>query len=165
MKRFKCSLQRVLDVREVTRTRCEAKLAESERLLQHRQTEQNQCGEALHREAQKILAETGKTIQPFRDCLAQQAWFQHLADRLARAGRATQKEVTVVGARRAELHKAMMEHKAIENLSRRERSAWIEKARTVEQKSMDEVAAQARIRRQKHTEHDSERIVNPMVMP
>ena len=141
MKRFKYSLQRVLDVREVTVTRCEAMLAGSERSLQARKTEERQCGSALQQAADQIVDVAKKKTVPSHECLVQEAWVQHLADRLQQAAKATKKETVAVDNRRTELKKAMMEHKVIENLSRRERSDWAERMRIAEQKSMDEIAS------------------------
>ena len=145
MKRFKYSLQRVLDVREVALNQCEAMLAESQRALRARQAEQRQCGEAL-RQASEAMVKAPASVRPARECLAQRAWFQHLSDRLQRAGHAAQKEADTVDHRRADLQKALMDHKVIENLSRRERCSWLAQLRTAEQKNMDEVAAQTRER-------------------
>ena len=151
MKRFKCSLQRVMDVREVAVSQCEAMLAESNRALNARRAEHYKCHEELHLASEKILAESEKSVQPFRECLAQRAWFQHLSDRLQHAAQATQKESAKVDVRRANLKKALLEHKVIENLSRRERCDWLEQLRQTEQKTMDEVASGTRERR-KHSE-------------
>ncbi len=151
MKRFKCSLQRVMDVREVAVSQCEAMLAESNRALNARRAEHQKCDAELHQASETITAGTGKTVQPFRECLAQRAWFQHLSDRLQHAAQATQKESAKVDVRRANLKKALLEHKVIENLSRRERCDWLEQVRQTEQKTMDEVASGTRERR-KHSE-------------
>ena len=150
MKRFKCSLQRVLDVREVAVNQCEALLAESNRALNARKAEHRRCGEELHRASEKIQADAQRAGRPSHECLAERAWFQHLAERLQHAGKATQQESAAVETRRGNLKKAMMEHKVIENLSRRERCAWLEQMRMTEQKAMDEVAA-GTIERRKHS--------------
>jgi len=152
MKRFKCSLQRVMDVREVAVSQCEIMLAESSRALNARRAEHRQCGEDIRQAAEEITAKTTNPVQPFRECLAQRAWFQHLTDRLQRAGQATQKESANVDSRRTNLKQAMLEHKVIENLSRRERCNWLERLRQSEQKSMDEVASETHQRR-KHADH------------
>ena len=154
MKRFKCSLQRVLDVREVAVNQCEALLAESNRALNARQAEHRQCGEELHRASEKILADARRAGRPFRECLAERAWFQHLSERLQSAGKATRQESAAVDARRSNLQKAMLEHKVIENLSRRERCDWLERLRQAEQKSMDEVAS-GTVERRKHASRHS----------
>jgi flagellar export protein FliJ len=146
MKRFQCSLQRVLDVREAVVTRCEAKLAESERVLQARRREH----ETYTQEIRKATVAEGQTTaaRPLIECKAGRAWLAHLADCVHRAGRAAEKEQVVVGARRADLQKAMMEHKVIENLSRRERYDWLERLRNAEQKDMDEAASQTHRKKQ-----------------
>lgn len=147
MKRFKYSLQRVLDVREAAVSRCEALLAESERSLEARRTERRHCGEALRVASGDVEKQAGKKVLPFRECLAHRAWFEHLADRFQRAGRAMTEELAAVGERRNELQKAMMDHKVIENLSHRERCEWLQRVRYAEQKTMDEVAAASTRRR------------------
>ena len=116
MKRFKCRLQRVLDVREVAVSQCEAMLAESNRALNARRAEHRKCDEELHQASEKIMAESGKSAHPFHECLAQRAWFQHLSERVQHAAQATQKESDKVDIRRANLKKALLEHKVIENL-------------------------------------------------
>ena len=152
MKRFKYSLQRVMDVREVAVSQCEIKLAESNRALNARRAEHRQCGEDVRQAAEEISAETATPVQPFCKCLAQRAWFEHLADRLQCAWRAAQQESATVDTRRTNLKKAMLAHKVIENLSRRERCTWLELVRQTEQKTMDEVASGTHARRNR-TEH------------
>ena len=164
MKRFKYSLQRVLDVREVALNQCEALLAESKRALHARQAEQRQCGDAL-RQASEAIVKNPSSVHPARECLEERAWFQHLADRLQRAGQAAQKAVVAVDHRRANLKKALMDHKVIENLSRRERCTWLEQLRHAEQKSMDEVAAQTRERHRLAGHSGSHSFPNPARTP
>lgn len=166
MKRFKCSLQRVMDVREVAVSQCEAMLAESNRALNARRAEHRQCGEDLQRASENIENEAKQPVQPFRECLAQRAWFHHLADRLRGAAQATQKESAAVTVRRNNLQKALLEHKVIENLSRRERCDWLNHQRQTEQKTMDEVAAGTHERR-KQAGHSGARsfIHNPARSP
>ena len=165
MKRFKCSLQRVMDVREVAVSQCEAMLAESNRALNARRAEHRKCDEELHRASEKIMAESEKSAQPFHECLAQRAWFQHLSERVQHAAQATQKESAKVDIRRANLKKALLEHKVIENLSRRERCDWLEQLRQTEQKTMDEVASGTRERR-KHSERNEPSVLhNPARSP
>ena len=164
MKRFKYSLQRVLDVREVALNQCEALLAESKRALNARRAEQHLCGEAL-RQASDAIVKTPSSVHPARECLEQRAWFQHLADRLQRAGQAAQKEVAAVDHRRANLKKALMDHKVIENLSRRERCDWLEQLRQTEQKTMDEVASGTRERRKHSERHELSASHNPARSP
>ncbi len=147
MKRFKYSLQRVLDVREAAVSRCEALLAESERSLETRRKERRHCGEALKDASAHAEEQAGHKTIPFQECLAQRAWFEHLADRFQRAGLAVTKEATVVGDRRNDLKKAVMDHKVIENMSHRERCEWLQRMRYAEQKVMDEVAASSGRRR------------------
>ena len=165
MKRFKCSLQRVMDVREVAVSQCEIMLAESNRALNARRAEHRQCGEEIRQAAEEILAKTANPVQPSRDCLAQRAWFQHLADRLQRAGQATQKESANVDSRRTILKKAMLEHKVIENLSHRERCTWLERLRQSEQKSMDEVASETHQRRKHADQAEPSTRPNPTSSP
>ncbi len=147
MKRFKYSLQRVLDVREAAVSRCEALLAESERSLEARRKERRHCGEALRMASGDVEKQAQQKVLPFRECLAHRAWFEHLADRFQRAGRAMTEELAAVGERRDELQKAMMDHKVIENLSHRERCEWLQRMRYAEQKTMDEVASASTRRR------------------
>lgn len=146
MKRFKYSLQRVLDVREAAVSRCEALLAESERSLEARRKERRHCGEALRVASDHAEKQAEKKVLPFRECLAHRAWFEHLADRFQQAGRAVTDGLTAVGERRGELQKAMMDHKVIENLSHRERCEWLQRMRYAEQKTMDEVASSSKLR-------------------
>lgn len=155
MKRFKYSLQRVLDIREVAVNQCESMLAESKRALQARQSEERRCGENLRQASKEILAGSTNQIQPSHQCVAQRAWYQYLSDRLQLATQATRKEDAVVDQRRAKLTRAMLEYKVIENLSRRERCEWLEHLRRAEQKSMDEVASGARERRKRASHADA----------
>ena len=147
MKKFKYSLQRVLEVREVTVARCEAMLAGSERALLARQSEERRCDRELRRAGEQILDNVKKKVVPSRECVAHEAWYQHLADRLELAEQATRRETAAVDKRRTELRKAMMDHKVIENLAHRARSDWAQRMRLAEQKSMDEVASGAIERR------------------
>lgn len=155
MKRFKCSLQRVLDVREAVVSRCEAQLAESERALAARRAEQEAYRAALS-EASRREVETHmrQPTRPVAECRAHRAWYEHLTDCLHRTHRAAEQEHGRVNQRRAELQKAMMDQKVIENLSQRERYDWLERLRRSEQKDMDEAASQ-RQRHRRYTTEDS----------
>jgi flagellar export protein FliJ len=150
MKRFKYSLQRVLDVREVAVTRCEATLAGSERSLQVKKSEESRCHKALRQAAETVGDKTKPNlVLPSHECIAERAWLEHLSDRVHRAAHATQKQIATVDAHRRELAKAMLDHKVIENLSHRERAEWLENVRIAEQKSMDEIASQTIERRKR----------------
>ncbi len=161
MKRFKYSLQRVMDVREVAVSQCEIMLAESNRALNACRAEHHQCVEDIRHAADDMMTEAETPVQPFRKCLAERAWFVHLSDRLHRAWRATQKESATVDTRRTNLKKAMLAHKVIENLSRRERGHWLELMRQTEQKNMDEVAAGTHERRSRADHSDMPSIQHP----
>ncbi|NLG35737.1 MAG: hypothetical protein GX548_10330 [Lentisphaerae bacterium] len=165
MKRFRYSLQRVLDIRELAVTQCEAMLAESKRALQARQAEEHQFGSAMRKASDDILSTSTRTPQPSRDCAAQRVWFQYLADCHQQAVQATRQEDERVDQRRAKLTRAMLEHKVIENLSRRERCEWLERLRLAEQKTMDEVAAGTRERRKHAKRPESSSFRNPAGVP
>ena len=64
MKRFRYSLQRVLDIRELAVTQCEAMLAESKRALQARQAEEHQFGSAMRKASDDILSTSTRTPSP-----------------------------------------------------------------------------------------------------
>ena len=147
MKRFKNSLQRVLDVREVVVTQCEAMLAESKRQLQLRQIEERHVQNELNKASEHVVQTISANAQSNRDCLVQRAWIAHLSDSKQKAAVATRQENQHVEERREKLTQAMMEHKVIENLSRRKRLEWMEEVRQAEQKVMDEVAASTLERR------------------
>ena len=156
MKRFKYSLQRVLEVREVAVSRCEAILAGSERRLRDRQEEERHCGAALGVASDELVrAAASKNVRPAHECIAQRAWVEHLADRSRSAAVASQKQSAAVDKHRSELRKAMVDHKVIENLSHRERAEWLADVRRTEQKFMDEIAAQGIERRRRAARPDA----------
>lgn len=154
MKRFRCSLQRVLDVREAVVSRCEAQLAESERELAARKAEQEACAEALRRAShQEVETQARQPTRSVGECRAHRAWYEYLTDCLHRSHHAAEQEHGRVHQRRTELQKAMMDQKVIENLSKRERYDWLERLRRAEQKDMDEAASQQQ-RKKQHSSVD-----------
>jgi flagellar biosynthesis chaperone FliJ len=148
MKAFTYRLQRVLDAREAATTHCEIRLAQSERELAKQRGEQERYQQVLHQCTTDHLESTSNRALPAREHLVQLAWKHHLAHRLDQAANAVTKQTATVAQRREDVKKALADKKIIESLSKRERQAWLDKIRKLEQKMQDEQAGIAYSRRQ-----------------
>lgn len=138
MKRFRYSMQRVLDVRDAFVSRHESLVAESQRQLDDCRREQRQCNEAVRAYIQQ--AETVDTA-PLQAWLARRAWFCHLADRLCKSTEEVRQKTANLEKRREFLRRAVIDRSVLETMSHRERSEWLARLRDVEAKLMDEAAA------------------------
>jgi len=147
MKQFHYSLQRVLDVRDAVVSRCESRLAESERDLNALGRDRRQCDEAVQAAADEAEKTLGQAKVSSRDCIWQRTWFHHMADRLRSSIRAEKKQQSVVRSRRESLCKAMTDLRVMESMSKRERLEWMAQWQDAERKTMDESATMVFLRK------------------
>lgn len=140
MKRFRYSLQRVLDVRDAVVSRCETQLAAAERELLSIQREMCRYEVAVRETSDSVRAAQNRASMTSGECARQRAWYHHLADRLRSVVEAEKTQQGEVYRQREILRKAMMERKVMESMARRERQQWAHQWRDVERKEMDEVA-------------------------
>ncbi|HAS82655.1 MAG TPA: hypothetical protein DCS43_08295 [Verrucomicrobia bacterium] len=151
MSAFHYRLQRVLDAREAMMTRCEMRLAESERELDRCRREQEACDAAMRQQSAKHAATAEKEALSVREHIVHRAWIHHLSDCLTQSVRTAANTLDTVNKRRDELRKALVDHKIMQSLSNKERSAWVANANKKEQIMLDEQATSVFLRNRKPT--------------
>ena len=135
MKKFPYPMKRVHDARIALLNRCEALLAEAERKrllsLEHKE----QCIAEIQKHAATSHA-TGQHAAA--KLLRERIWFEHLMQQLDQAIHKHSEQEASVLEKRNSLNKALQNCKIIENLTQRQKKAWLQQELKAEQQEQDE---------------------------
>lgn len=143
MKKFRYSLQRVLDARDAVVSQREAHLAAAQRELQTVRQEIEHVAQAVQDTSGAVEKEQRQAKLAHRECVWHRAWFYYLNDRLHHFHTKESKQQRVVTDRREKLRKALVDVHILESMSRRERQQWMSDWREAERKDVDEAANNA----------------------
>lgn len=146
MKRFKFSLQKLLETRLALEEAAQRRLADGLRCLQSAQTELACAQECLRAESRRLESFNGR--QTDKHELMRLARYRQAALQLVRHNaQMVHKQEVLVSDLRKQLRVIMVERKSMEQLRDIELKQWHLEQRRMEQKNNDEISSQRYLRR------------------